>query len=76
MPTTMVSITIEDSGIGMDQDFIDNHIFKPFAKANVHAVGPFEFYTGMKKQPANIGTFRSRQLEGCRTGRPAGFQDD
>jgi len=38
MPTTMVSITIEDSGIGMDQEFIDNHIFKPFAKANVHAV--------------------------------------
>ena len=37
-PTTMVSITIEDSGIGMEQDFVDNHIFKPFAKANVHAV--------------------------------------
>jgi signal transduction histidine kinase len=34
----MVSITIEDSGIGMEQDFVDNHIFKPFAKANVHAV--------------------------------------
>jgi hypothetical protein len=38
MPTTMVSIRITDSGLGMNQEFIDNHIFKPFAKADVHAV--------------------------------------
>ena len=38
----MVAITIEDSGIGMEQDFVDNHIFKPFAKANVHAVRLFD----------------------------------
>lgn len=42
MPTTMVAITIDDSGIGMEKDFVDNHVFKPFAKANVHAVGWLE----------------------------------
>jgi hypothetical protein len=37
--TTLVTLEIQDSGIGMTQDFLTNQLYKPFAQANPLSVG-------------------------------------
>lgn len=46
MPTSMVSIKIMDTGIGMADSFIQETIFKPFAKADPYTVGNLSITTG------------------------------
>lgn len=62
----------------MDQDFVDNEIFKPFTKVDMHAVRlTFSFFSQSQTSAELMSDFDFRYLaERSRPGSSAGVKND